>query len=253
MQREVIDKTRKNEEMLISLFSERKAFSEHLVKWEDQLIPDKYDQNFFEYCGQPTKEEFAKAMQYQREIGAGFIKLEGNEPLSDSFGIEEEITLTMMLRSGDTDWTTNPDLTFSTPTLEEMEELEVKHFGSLYGEDFTRRNIRHDYEKLTYHGAYLDGLLVGACYSFSNDGLTCIDGLVVDEAYRKRYVATSLIAHVKRSFPDTVIYLHADDDDTPKQMYKKMGFETIDKRYEYLRTDINVNLDVEKSAAVEPK
>ena len=36
-------KTRKNEERLISLFSERKPFSEHLVKWEDRLLPDKYD------------------------------------------------------------------------------------------------------------------------------------------------------------------------------------------------------------------
>ncbi|MBR3148647.1 MAG: GNAT family N-acetyltransferase [Eubacterium sp.] len=232
------DKTRKNEECLISLFSKHKPFSEHLVKWEDELLPDKYDQNFFEYCGQPTKEEFENAMQYQKELGASFIKLEGDYPLSDCFGLEESVTVTMLLKSSEINWMTNPELEFCTPSLKELEELEVKHFGSLYGEDFTRRNIRRQYEKLTYHGAYLDGILVGACYSFCSNSLTCIDGLIVDEAYRKKRIATSLIAHVRCSFPDTPLFLHADEDDTPKEMYKKLGFETIDKLYEYLSTDI---------------
>ena len=61
-------KTRKNEEHVIRLFSECKPFSEHFVKWEDKLLPDKYDQNFFAYSGQPTKEEFAKAVLYQKKI-----------------------------------------------------------------------------------------------------------------------------------------------------------------------------------------
>ncbi|MBO4331187.1 MAG: GNAT family N-acetyltransferase [Oscillospiraceae bacterium] len=231
-------KTRKNEERLISLFSERRPFSEHLAKWEDKLLPDKYDQNFFEYSGQPTKEEFAKAVQYQKELGAGFIKLEGNAPLADSFGIEAGVTLTMTLKSDGAGWKTNPSLSFRTPPIKELEKLDVSYSGPLYGEDFSRRNIRRLYEKLTFHGAYLDEYLVGACYSFSSDGLTCIDGLIVDEAHRKKYIATSLIAHIKRSFPGTVLFLHADEDDTPKEMYKKMGFEITDRLYEYLCTDI---------------
>ena len=228
---------RKNEEDLIALFSECRPFSEHFFKWEDGLLPDKYDQNFFEYRGQPTREEFAKAIEYQNNIGAGFIKLEGREPLQDSFVLEESVTLTMLLHTKDVNWTTNPDLTFSTPSVKQLEDLDVKHFGTLYGEDFARRNVRRLHEKLTYAGAYLDGLLVGACYCFCKDGLTGIDGLIVDEAYRKRYVATSLIAHVKSRFPDSNLYLHADEDDSPKEMYEKMGFETIDKLYEYLSTD----------------
>ena len=233
------NKTRKNEEQLMHLFSERKAFSEHLLKWEDPLLPDKYDQNFFEYTGQPKKEEFAKAVQYQKDIGAGFIKLEGDDPLADSFGLEAGVTLTMVLSDDKVDWTTNPALTFATPSVEELEDLEVRHFGALYGEDFTRRNIRRQYGKLRYHGAFLEGKLVGACYSFSNEGVTCIDGLITDADFRKRYVATSLLAHVKGSYPNTTLFLHADEDDTPKEMYKKMGFEIFDRLYEYLCTDLN--------------
>ena len=114
------------------MFSERKPFSEHLMKWEDPLLPDKYDQNFFEYSGQPTREEFAKAVEYQKGIGAGFIKLEGDDPLSDDFGLNSDVTLTMVLRADGTNWRRNPDLTFGKPSVDEVEELEVKHFGQLF-------------------------------------------------------------------------------------------------------------------------
>ena len=231
--------TRKNEERLMRLFAERRAFSDHLMKWEDPLLPDKYDLNFFEYAAQPTREELAQAVAYQKEIGAGFIKLEGDDPLADSFGLEASVTLTMALTSRGAQWKTNPALTFGTPPVGELEGLEVKHFGPLYGEDFTKRNLRRQYEKLTYHGAYWEGKLVGACYSFCSDGLVCIDGLIVDTDYRKRYVATSLLAHIRDSYPDLTLFLHADEDDTPKDMYRKMGFETVDKLYEYLCTDLS--------------
>ncbi len=209
-----------------------------MLKWEDALLPDKYDQNFFECSAQPTKEEFRQAVEYQQKLGLNYIKLESDEPLTDCFGLESGVTLTMALKTDGENRKTNPDLEFHTPSKNELEEIEVKHFASVYGEDFTRRNVRRMYEKLTYHGAYLDGKLVGACYSFSTDGVTAIDGLIVDEAFRKRYIATSLIAEVKRAYPDTVLFLHADEDDTPKDMYKKMGFETVDRLYEYLSTDI---------------
>lgn len=37
---------------------------------------------------------------------------------------------------------------------------------------------------------------------------------------------------------DSVMYLHADRDDTPKEMYRKMGFEDIDLLYEYVCTEL---------------
>ena len=114
---------RKTEERLVELFAERRQFSEHLIKWEDRLLPDKYDHNYFEYSGQPTKEEFAEAVTYQKNNG---------------------------------------------------------------------------------------------------------------DRFRKRYAATSLIAQIRQSYPEAVLFLHADEDDTPKKMYEKMGFEAIDRLYEYM-------------------
>ena len=36
-----------------------------------------------------------------------------------------------------------------------------------------------------------------------------------------------------------VLYLHADSEDTPKELYAKMGFQAVDKLYEYLCTDFS--------------
>ena len=229
--------TRKAEEKLAALFSVRKEFSPHLRKWEDRLLPDKYDHNCFEYTGQPTAEEFARALAYQRENNCGFIKLEGNFPLQDSFGLEAGVTLTMVLKGDSSRWRRNREAVFGTPSLAELEELEVKHFGSLYGEDFTRRNARRLYEKLDYHGAYLGEKLAGACYSFSADNTVCVDGLIVDESCRHQYIATSLLAHIAEE-AGSLLFLHADADDTPKDMYAKMGFAVTDRLYEYSCTDL---------------
>ena len=221
------------------LFCVRIPFSAHLAKWEDDLLPDKYDHNCFEYSDQLTTEEFEAALQYQKEKGATFIKLEGDAPLENSFGLEQGVTATMVLTKRDAQWKVKPDIVFRQPDIEELEKIEVKHYGPVYGEDFSRRNIRRLYEKLTYHGAYLADKLVGAGYSFSADGMTCVDGLITDADYRRQYVATSLLAHIRDMHPKDTLFLHADEDDTPKDMYLKMGFDIVDRLYEYTRTGID--------------
>ena len=232
------EQTRVVEEKMARQFSERKRFSENLFKWEDNDLPDKYDHNYFEYTGQPTREEFQKAADYQKSRGDHFIKLEGDHPLTEAFGLEPDITVTMELTDDTKGWTRNETVRFAVPSIEELETIEVKHYGPLYGEDFSRRNIRRLYEKLQYHGAYIGDTLVGACYSFCTDGMICIDGLIVDEAYRHQYIATTLMAHIAETHADYTMFLHAEEEDTPKEMYLKMGFEVTDRLYEYLRTDL---------------
>ena len=43
-----------------------------------------------------------------------------------------------------------------------------------------------------------------------------------------------MMAELTERFGETV-YLHADASDTPKDMYKRMGFKTVDVVYEYFR------------------
>ena len=224
------------------LFSSVFAFSEHLVKWEDDQLRDKYDHNCFRYSGQPSSQEIRKASDYQRRRGDSFLKMVGYEPLDDTYGLEGETTLTMALPD-DVDvrgWTVNPKVSIKSPDPSQLERLELKCFGAVCGNDFIVRNNRRLREKVPYLGAYLDGRLVGSCYMYAADGLACVDSLMVDEDFRHRHVATTLL---KRAIEDArksgaVPYLHADAEDTPKDMYARLGFRVVDETYEYVCTDL---------------
>ena len=125
--------------------------------------------------------------------------------------------------------------------LFQLEQHELKYYGPLYGDDFTVRNNRNLREKLTYLGAYLGGKLVGDCYIFASDGYVCMDGLLVDEDFRHQYIAMTLMKHIAEKAQERgeILYLHADSEDTPKELYAKMGFQAVDKLYEYLCTDFS--------------
>ena len=235
---EIKARTRQTERQMALLFSAERPFSAHLLKWEDPLLPDKYDFNSFFCSGQPTEAEVAAALQYQTECGAAFLKLESDAPLQNSFGLEQSVTLTMALRAPWESWKQNPHVTVGTPALLEAEALEVRHYGAVYGEDFTRRNIRRLYSKLRYHGAYLGDTLAGMCYTFESGGCVCLDGLLTDAACRGQGVATTLLRELAQRNEGKLLFLHADADDTPRQMYEKLGFCVTDTLYEYLCTDL---------------
>ena len=223
---------------LLMRFSLKRSFSEHLMRWEDNELPDKYDHNFFEYSEQPVPDEVQKAVFFQKERGDSFLKLQGAKPLQNSFGLSPSVTLSMELRRDFRNWKIRSDLEFQKPSLSELKELELSHFGPAYGESFTRRNISRLYEELSYHGAYLNGELVGSCYTLSNAGYVCLDGLLVDIDLRRQGIATSLLAHIAESEKGKTLYLHADLEDEPRKLYEKLGFCEVSRSYEYLCTDL---------------
>ena len=233
--------TRTTDQAFSALFSVSRPFSEHLTKREDDQLRDKYDHNSFFYEVQPSVEEVRQALAYQKARRDAFLKLEGYTPLEQSFGMEGEETLTMLLpeNADPSAWKTNPAVSIEAPDFDQLEQNELKYYGPLYGEDFTLRNNHRLREKLTYHGAYLDGKLAGSCYTWSAGGYTCLDGLLVDSDFRHQYVASTLLKalaeQAKRE--GKILYLHADPEDTPKDMYAKMGFRVVDRVYEYLCTD----------------
>lgn len=212
--------TRKTDEAFSALFSVSLPFSEHLTKREDNQLRDKYDHNAFAYSAQPSTREIRRALDYQKARGDSFLKLEGYTPLENTFGMEGEETLTMVLpKSADiTRWKTTPEVSIQTPDFEKLEQHELKYYGPLYGEDFTLRNNRPLREKLTHLGAYLGGKLVGSCYICPGEGYTCMDSLVVSEDYRHRYVATTLMKYIaeKTQAEGNLLYLHADPEDPPR-------------------------------------
>ena len=244
---EALPSIRSTEEEMAMIFSVRRSFSEHLKRWEDNELPDKYDHNCFEYSGQPTQEEFERALNEQRERGDAFIKLEGRFPLDHDFGLSSGVTLTMQLTGSTDGWSVNDRIEIREPRYRDLMEIERKHFGPVYGEDFAVRNADHLYEYLDYRGAYMGEKLVGAYYFYSSNGYTCVDGLIVDEDCRHMHIATTLLKHAVREAAGNVVFLHADQDDTPRGMYEKLGFREVDRRYEYLSTDTGSRENTGKS------
>ena len=247
-----ISRIRKAERSFKMLFSQKCAFSEHLKKWQDDDLYDMYDHNqFVPLLDDPTDKELEQAIAYQRQLGRGFLKLDTREKLDEAlterFSLEECCTETMLLRNKKENmarWKSNTDVIIhdsaSSDVLADLLQIDIETFASDYGEDFIRRRDARYVKKAMetqgfhYYVAYLDGKVAGSCYACAIDGYVVMDALVVREAFRKRYVATTLMKHIASQFKEEM-FLHADADDTPKEMYRKMGFETVDELYEYLK------------------
>lgn len=247
-----ISRIRKAERSFKMLFSQKCVFSEHLEKWQDDDLYDMYDHNqFVPLLDDPTDKELEQAIAYQHQLGRGFLKLDTREKLDEAlterFSLEECCTETMLLRNKQKNieaWKCNPDVIIhdsaSSDVLADLLQIDIETFASDYGEDFIRRRDARYVKKAMetqgfhYYVAYLDRKPAGSCYACAIDGYVVMDALVVREAFRKRYVATTLMKHIASQFKEE-IFLHADADDTPKEMYRKMGFETVDELYEYLK------------------
>ena len=247
-----ISRIRKAERSFKMLFSQKCVFSEHLEKWQDDDLYDMYDHNqFVPLLDDPTDKELEQAIAYQHQLGRGFLKLDTreklDEDLTERFSLEECCTETMLLRNKQKNieaWKCNPDVIIhdsaSSDVLADLLQIDIETFASDYGEDFIRRRDARYVKKAMetpgfhYYVAYLDGKVAGSCYACAIDGYVVMDALVVREAFRKRYVATTLMKHIASQFKEEM-FLHADADDTPKEMYRKMGFETVDELYEYLK------------------
>lgn len=247
-----ISRIRKAERSFKMLFSQKYAFSEHLEKWQDDDLYDMYDHNqFVPLLDDPTDKELEQAIAYQHQLGRGFLKLDTREKLDEAlterFSLEECCTETMLLRNKQKNievWKCNPDVVIHDSAygdvLADLLQIDIETFASDYGEDFIRRRDARYVKKAMetqgfhYYVAYLDRKVAGSCYACEIDGYVVMDALVVREAFRKRYVATTLMKHIASQFKEEM-FLHADADDTPKEMYRKMGFETVDELYEYLK------------------
>ena len=247
-----ISRIRKAERSFKMLFSQKCAFSEHLEKWQDDDLYDMYDHNqFVPLLDDTTDKELEQAIAYQHQLGRSFLKLDTREKLDEAlterFSLEECCTETMLLRNKQKNieaWKCNPDVIIhdsaSSDVLADLLQIDIETFASDYGEDFIRRRDARYVKKAMetqgfhYYVAYLDRKVAGSCYACAIDGYVVMDALVVREAFRKRYVATTLMKHIASQFKEEM-FLHADADDTPKEMYRKMGFETVDELYEYLK------------------
>jgi predicted GNAT family acetyltransferase len=84
----------------------------------------------------------------------------------------------------------------------------------------------------------VDGEPVSWAVLYEETGIGEIDDVVTAGEHRRRGYGRAVVEAATRASLDSgneITFLIADDEDWPKEMYARMGYETVDTRYEYTR------------------
>ena len=233
----------------------RPLFRGNYIRYCDDNLRDKYDHNYSELLGEINDDIYQEILMIKKERNEPHIKIITHDE-SDYLlkrGLEETCTLTMVGEKLNVKPSKLPNLTFkNTKTnreiINDILDLECRFYGPLFGYDFVARNIMRYYavslrnKKLNLFGCYYNNKIIGYCYAYHSFGVVGIDNLLVDDSFRNNGVASNLISYIKNYY-NCPIYLHADSEDTPKDLYLKIGFKTVHQFYEYFSLDEGVKIE----------
>jgi ribosomal protein S18 acetylase RimI-like enzyme len=84
----------------------------------------------------------------------------------------------------------------------------------------------------------VDGELVSWCVLYEENGIGQVDDVVTASPHRQRGYARAVVSAATRASLESgneITFLVADDEDWPKELYAKLGYEPIGRRYEFTR------------------
>jgi GNAT superfamily N-acetyltransferase len=90
-----------------------------------------------------------------------------------------------------------------------------------------------------FFGAVIDGQAVCSADLYSDGATAQIESVLTLEPYRKRGLGRAVVAEAIRAAFDSghdFVFLLADDEDWPKELYVRMGFEPLGRCYDFLKT-----------------
>jgi ribosomal protein S18 acetylase RimI-like enzyme len=91
---------------------------------------------------------------------------------------------------------------------------------------------------LRLFGARIDGRLVAYCELYSDGHTAQIESVNTIEEFRGRGLARAVTSEAMRAATESgcdLTFLLADDDDWPKELYRKLGFDPIGRNYVFIR------------------
>ena len=98
--------------------------------------------------------------------------------------------------------------------------------------------LRQTAVAVRYFAVREDGRLVSECSLFSDGEVAQVESVQTLEPYRGRGYASAIVARAIREAEATgheLIFLLADDEDWPKELYAKLGFESVGRVWEFVR------------------
>ncbi len=114
--------------------------------------------------------------------------------------------------------------------------FKAPHFGEVLAQSASDHVIAKP--AIMWWIAKWDGQPAGFLSGWTHSGLCFLEDLFVHPDFRNRGIATALIHRVTRELRaqgGDIAFLQADPNDTPKEMYKRMGFRPFALLQEYWR------------------
>ena len=91
--------------------------------------------------------------------------------------------------------------------------------------------------------AEVDGEAAAACDLYRGPGLAQIEDVETKAEFRNRGLASAVVlaagAAALEDQENPIVFLIADENDWPKVLYEKMGFETVGRRIQLLKTNLS--------------
>ena len=219
-------------------------YNPRMDKWRNDVLHDKYNNNFFLLLAPIIVKDVLDAVALQKSENHGGMMLRGFAPLeqevSASFAFETEKTDVMaLLENNSAAWKVNPDIVIRDIQNEDISRdmLDVSTTPPEYRAAALRsmkQALKAAKAHPEYHWliAYKGDKAVGGCYALCKNGVIEMDDLEVHADHRGQYIATTLMRYIAQNFAGTM-YLHAVDGESVHDMYEKMGFVTVDTLYDY--------------------
>jgi ribosomal protein S18 acetylase RimI-like enzyme len=91
-----------------------------------------------------------------------------------------------------------------------------------------------------YFAAFADGDVASYCELYTDGRTGQIEAVATLEAYRNRGLASAVVLRAleeSRAAGDTLTFLLADEDDWPKELYRRLGFDQSGRLYRFLRKE----------------
>ena len=220
-------------------FAERRVQLPFGVALFHDALPRVWDLNFVRVddAEAPLEQVLAETERVQAAAGLGHRKVKpaAEPPVPDGWKLTR---LVVMIHRGAVPTPALPVEEVDAAALREKWEQEPDHDKDTTRQLIEARFVRDRAADVRYFTARADGRLVADCSLFSAGGVAEVDSVQTLVEYRGRGLARAVVARaVAEAYAGghDLVFLVADEDDWPKELYRTLGFEDAGHVYELLR------------------
>lgn len=227
----------------IECFSHAKEHPEY-VQYEDELLPDMYKHNFLavrkSVAPHRIERLIGQALSEAKNKKKDFLRIEMLCGQEYPGAVKEHLGAYQYPLDEEPVWVTRNDCEIKkieTPVMvEQLAELDLAHDRVRCGEDFCLRRARRrgqvymSEKSCDSYLCYQNGIPVGNCDLFLSGDTAKIEDFAVLPDFQHQGIGTTLLYSMistAKTAGAKIIYLCADEEDSPREMYLKLGFRKV--------------------------